>query len=88
MVKNECGQSGHRTLKFTASREWNEQMEGTDCFFLFFFVFFLNWDSLYLGLNSHYEAWNYKKKITKRLKHTGESAQKNLHLKDVCQFQT
>ena len=36
--------------------------------------FFLNWDSLHARLNSHYEAWSYKKKSTK----------KNLQLKGVC----
>ena len=29
---------------------------GPDCFFFF------NWDSLHARLNSHYEAWSYKKK--------------------------
>ena len=54
-------------------------------------VFFLNWDSLHTRLNNHYEAWSYKKRNTKRLKHTGNSMQhtgnlfrKNLQLKDVC----
>ena len=28
----------------------------------FLFFFFFNWDSLYARLNSHYEAWSYKKK--------------------------
>ena len=27
--------------------------------------FFFNWDSLYARLNSHYEAWSYKKGSTK-----------------------
>ena len=38
-----------------------------------------NWDSLHASLNSHYEAWNYKKK-----KHTGNLFTKNLQLKGVC----
>ena len=29
--------------------------------------FFLNWDSLHARLNSHYEAWSYKKRSTKRI---------------------
>ena len=33
---------------------------------LFFFVFF-NWDSPHPRLNSHYEAWSYKKRSTKRI---------------------
>ena len=49
-----------------------------------FFFFFLNWDSPYARLNSHYEAWSYKKRSTKRLKHTGNLFRKNLQLKDVC----
>ena len=28
------------------------------------FFFFFNWDSLHARLNSHYEAWSYKKKST------------------------
>ena len=34
-------------------------------FFLFFD--FLNWDSHHARLNSHYEAWSYKKRNTKRI---------------------
>ena len=30
---------------------------------LFYFIF--NWDSPHARLNSHYEAWSYKKKSTK-----------------------
>ena len=28
--------------------------------------FFFNWDSLHARLNSHYEAWSYKKGSTKK----------------------
>ena len=31
------------------------------------FFFFSNWDSLHVRLNSHYEAWNYKKRRTKKI---------------------
>ena len=31
-----------------------------------FKIFFLNWDSLHARLNSHYEAWSYKKKKHKK----------------------
>ena len=31
-----------------------------------FFSFFFNWDSLHERLNSHYEAWSYKKKKHKK----------------------
>ena len=33
---------------------------------VFFFVFF-NWDSLHARLNSHYKAWSYKKRTTKKI---------------------
>ena len=29
--------------------------------------FFFNWDSLHARLNSHYEAWSYKKRSTKNI---------------------
>ena len=45
--------------------------------FFLFCQFFLNWDSLQARLNSHYEAWSYKKKKTKRLKHTGNLFRRN-----------
>ena len=33
----------------------------------FFFFIIINWDSLHARLNSHYEAWSYKKKSTKKI---------------------
>ena len=33
---------------------------------LTFFLLF-NWDSLHAGLNSHYKAWSYKKRSTKKI---------------------
>ena len=30
-------------------------------------VFFFNWDSLHARLNSHYQAWSYKKGSTKKI---------------------
>ena len=49
------------------------------------FFFFFNWDSLHARLNSHYEAWSYKKGSTKkRLQDTENLFKKNLQLKDVC----
>ena len=33
--------------------------------------FFFNWDSLHARLNSHYEAWSYKKKKKSTKKITG-----------------
>ena len=47
------------------------------------FFFFFNWDSLHARLNSHYEAWSYKKETQKRLQHTENQFRKNLQLKDV-----
>ena len=32
------------------------------------YFFFLNWDSLHAGLNSHYKACSYKKKKQKKIK--------------------
>ena len=37
---------------------------------------FFNWDSLHVRLNSHYEAWSYKKKKHKKIKAYRKSAQK------------
>ena len=34
----------------------------------FVFDLFLSWDSLHARLNSHYEAWSYKKKNHKTVK--------------------
>ena len=48
------------------------------------FFFFLIWVSLHARLNSHCEAWSYKKmKHKKRLQHKGNLFTKNLQLKDV-----
>ena len=30
-------------------------------------IFFFNWDSLHARLNSHYKAWSYKKRSTKKM---------------------
>ena len=43
-----------------------------------FFLFF-NWDSIDARLNSHYEAWSYKKKAQKRLQDTENIYRKNLY---------
>ena len=43
-----------------------------------------NWDSLHARLNSHYKAGVTRKRITKRLKHTGNLFRKNPQLKDDC----
>ena len=49
-----------------------------------FFKKIKNWDSLHARMNSHYKAWSYKKRSTKRLQHTENLFRKNLQLKDVC----
>ena len=33
----------------------------------FNFIFFFKWDSLHARLNSHYNAWRYKKTSTKKI---------------------
>ena len=47
-------------------------------------LFFFNWDSVNVRLNSHYEAWSYKKKKYKKIKAYRNLFRKNLQLKDVC----
>ena len=47
-------------------------------------LFFFNWDSPHARLNSHYEAWSYKKRSTEKLQDTENLFRKNLQLKDVC----
>ena len=43
---------------------------------------FLNWDSVYVMLKNHYNAWGYKKKNCKKIKtYTGNVFRKNLYLK-------
>ena len=41
--------------------------KSTSCIILFGDSFFFNWDSLHARLNSHYEAWSYKKKKRKKI---------------------
>ena len=43
---------------------------------IFFLFFFFNWDSLHARLNSRYEAWSYKKEITKKITGYRKSVQK------------
>ena len=44
-------------------------------------LLFFNWDSLHVGLSSHYEAWSYKKKKHKKIKVYQKSAQKESTVK-------
>ena len=39
----------------------------TFVFIILFFIYFFNWDSLLARLDSHYEAWSYKKKNHKKI---------------------
>ena len=63
-------------------------LEEKRLWFFCFSFFFFNWDLFHAKLNSHYEAWSYMKKKTKkktkRLKLTGNLFRKNLNLKHVC----
>ena len=47
-------------------------------------IFYFNRDSLYTRLDSHYEAWSYKKKKHKKIKAYRKSVRKTLQLKGVC----
>ena len=44
-------------------------------------IFFFNWDSLHAKVNTHYEAWNYKKKKHKKIKAYMKSLEKELKVK-------
>ena len=39
----------------------------THIWYLSLFFFFLNWDSPHARLNSHYKAWSYKKRNTRKI---------------------
>ena len=43
--------------------------------------FFFNWDSLNARLKSHYEAWTYKKRSTKKITGYRKSVLKELTVK-------
>ena len=49
----------------TAIAEISSQV--IDVSFKFFILIFFNWDSLHAKLNSHCEAWSYKKRHTKKI---------------------
>ena len=44
----------------------NEELS-TELLLFFFCLSFFNWDSPHGRLNSHYEAWSYKTKSTKKI---------------------
>ena len=52
--------------------------------FLITFPFAL--DLLHARLNSHYEAWSYKKKKNKKITTSGNPFRKNLQIQSVCTF--
>ena len=35
--------------------------------YIYIYLYIFNWDSPHARLNSHYEAWSYKKRSTKRI---------------------
>ena len=49
-------------------------------FSILFFILMI-WDSLHARLNSHYEAWSYKKKKYEKIKAYTKSAQKKTTVK-------
>ena len=57
-------QSNYQFMLFTEFIAETAQALAT-CFTM---QIFLNWDSFYTRLNSHYEAWSYKKKKKKKHK--------------------
>ena len=57
-----------------------------DCCMAYLEIFkptFFNCNSLHTRLNSHCEAWRYKKKKYKNIRHTGNSFKKNMQIKGV-----
>ena len=55
------------------------------CTLLVISICLFNWDSFHARLNSHYEAWSYKKKKHKKIEaYTGNLFKKTLSLKGVC----
>ena len=71
----------------TKLKKFHDDVMSTNCdvtvIFSNLWPIFFNSDALHARLNSHYEAWSYKKRSTKRLKHTGNLIRKSLQLKDV-----
>ena len=43
------------------------KLQASGLFFFIYFLLFFNWDSLHARLKSHYEAWSYKKRSTKKI---------------------
>ena len=76
----ETVKESHGPLDFTLTLQILKMMI-LECFLV---LFFFNWDSPHARLNSHYEAWSYKKKSKKRPQDTENLFRKNLQLKDAC----
>ena len=55
-----------KKMKFSI-KDFSSKYEGNCIFVQFFCLFFFNWDSPHAKLSSHYEAWSYKKRSTKRI---------------------
>ena len=56
----------HNIIKFQEKKiylmHWSNEFKK----YIYIYIFF-NWDSPHARLNSHYEAWSYKKRSTKRI---------------------
>ena len=59
---------GSNFIKLKAIKQWNKLKIWLKLIFILpKSPFFLNWDSLHARLNSHYEAWSYKQRNTKKI---------------------
>ena len=54
---------GYQNIQQITYRNEEIIRKGNACYLFIFF----NWDSLHARLNSHYEAWSYKKRSTKKI---------------------
>ena len=62
-ILNIKGTDYHCIISLISKNEATKLMQLTH-----FFFFFFNWYSLHARLNSHYEAWSYKKRKHKKVK--------------------
>ena len=75
----------HNLLKLSLLNFYGLCSNFVDCESFLESNFFFNWDLLHARLNSHYQAWSYKKGSTKKkLQDTENLFRKNLQLKDTC----
>ena len=69
-----------KVAKTNSKKERLEKPKRSCCFCCFIFF---NWDSIHARLNSHNEAWGYKKKKHKKTKAYRKYATVK-ELKDIC----